>query len=96
MGHQIIKAPDGTYAVFSSFTDTWILSNASPQELEDYYAEKAAKDARRSFRDTLALVDENLRPYCQFTMTFAEANQASIKHGGLDLTKPDGGRPDDS
>lgn len=91
MGHQIIKEPGkGTYAVFSSFTDTWILWNASPQELEDHYAEKAAKDARESFRNTLARVDdEDPRPYYQFTLTFEKANAESIKHGGPDLTKPD-------
>lgn len=91
MGHQIIKAPDGTYAVFSSFTDTWILTNASPQELEDYYAEKAAKDARESLRNTIALVDEDPRnAYFQFVMTFEEANARSTEMGGLDLTKTAG------
>jgi hypothetical protein len=91
MGHQIIKVPDGTYAVFSSFTDTWILWNASAQELEDYYAEKAAEDARRHTAETIALVEEDpSKAYCQFAMSFEEANVMSVEGGGLDLTKPDG------
>ncbi len=98
MGHQIIKEPGkDTYAVFSSFTDTWILSNATRDDLLGYYAEKAARDARRHTAETLDAVDEDPRKaYYQFAMSFEKANQASIEHGGLDLTKPDGGRPDDS
>jgi hypothetical protein len=92
VGHQIIKEPGkDTYAVFSSFTDVWILWNASREELEDYYAERAAEDARRSFRHTISLVDEDPRKaYFQFAMTFGEANAKSIEMGGADLTKPEG------
>lgn len=92
MGHQIIKEPGkDTYAVFSSYSDTWIMWNASAQELEDYYAEKAEQDARRNFRHTIGLVDEDPRKaYFQFRLYFEDANRVSIENGGPDLTKPDG------
>lgn len=48
MGHQVIRQPDGRYAIFSSFTDTWIVYDATRQDVIDYYVEKAAKDARAS------------------------------------------------
>jgi hypothetical protein len=84
MGHQIIKQPDGKLAVFSSGTDTWILSDATAADLEDYYAERAAEDARRSARETLehVLAGESRRVYRQFAMTFDEANQSSRESGG--------------
>ena len=83
MGHQIIRQPDGKLAVFSSVTDTWILMDAAPADLEDYYAERAAEDARRSARETLehVLAGEPRKAYCQFAMTFDEANQSSRESG---------------
>jgi hypothetical protein len=88
MGHQIIKCPDGTLAVFSSFSDRWILSNATQAELEDYYAEKAAEDARESARKTIeAVLAGDKRVYFQFTLTFEEANAMSVESGGEDLAK---------
>jgi Mrp family chromosome partitioning ATPase len=103
MGHQIIKCPDGTLAVFSSVTDTWVMFSASPQELEDHYAQKAADDARENTRRIVGhvLADEPVKVYYQFAMSFSEANAISIEHGGEDLrgiagtVKTDSGDDDD-
>jgi hypothetical protein len=101
MGHQIIKQPDGLYAVFSSVVDSWILYDATREDLIGYYAEKAYEDAKRYREDAeryredaergtarlLDAIEENPRKaYCQFTMTFEEANAMSVKHGGEDLS----------
>lgn len=84
MGHQIIRQPDGNLAVFSSVVDSWILVNASPEDIADYYAEKAAQDARRHTRETIGhvLAGEPKRAYCQFAMTFTEADETSREHDG--------------
>lgn len=89
MGHQIIKCPDGTLAVFSTGTDTWIMWNATPAELEDYYARKAAEAARLGTREIIeqVLAGEPRKAYFQFALTFREANTTSVKHGGEDLAK---------
>ena len=81
MGHQIIRQPDGKLAVYSSVVDAWILVDASPDELLDYYAERAAKDARRSAQHTIdaVMAGEPNRIYCQFTMTFDEANEQTCE-----------------
>jgi hypothetical protein len=96
VGHQIIKQPGkDTYAVFSSIVDSWILYDATREDLLEYYAERAAKDARDDASRTIDLVDENPRKaYCQFTLSFEEANAMSIEHGGDDLTKPEGEEED--
>jgi hypothetical protein len=82
MGHQIIKQPDGLLAVFSSVTDSWILYDATPEELGDYYAERAAQRAREDLARTLehVLADEPRRAYHQFAMTFEEADALSDEH----------------
>lgn len=84
MGHQIIRQPDGKLAVFSSGTGTWVISDASPGELEDYYAQRAADLARLGTKETLAhvLAGEAGKVYSDFAMTFAEANETSREHGG--------------
>lgn len=88
MGHQIIKQPDGLFAVFSTYSDSWIVWDASPEELSDYYAERAEADARENTARLLALIEENPRlAYYQFTMTFAAANESSVAHDGPDLSE---------
>ena len=84
MGHQIVRQPDGKLAVFSTGVDAWIRKDATPEGISDYYAEKAAEDARRDVAETVAhvLAGEPRRVYCQFTMTFDEANQSSREGGG--------------
>jgi len=87
MGHQIIKQPDGLYAVFSSVVDSWILYDAARQDIIDYYAEKAREDAERDTARILDAIEVDPRKaYYQFTMTFEEANAMSVKHGGEDLS----------
>jgi len=84
MGHQIIRQPDGKLAVFSSFTDTWILFDASPEELLEYYADRAAEEARKQTQETLAqvLAGHPTHVYYQFAMSFDEANRESADHDG--------------
>jgi hypothetical protein len=84
MGHQIIRQPDGKLAVFSTGVDAWIRKDATPDGIGDYYAEKAAEDARRDVAQVLGhvLSGEPREAYCQFAMTFDEANEESREHGG--------------
>jgi hypothetical protein len=87
MGHQIIKCPDGTLAVFSNNVDSWVLTNATPGERLDYYAEKVAKQAREDIQRVLdaVLAGEPRKVYYQFTLSFEQADQLSAEHGGESL-----------
>jgi hypothetical protein len=87
MYHQIIKQPDSLYAVFSTYSDTWILVNATREDLIGWYGARAQKEARDSTARLIDQVDEDPRSaYCQFAMTFEEANAGSVEHGGEDLS----------
>jgi hypothetical protein len=79
VGHQIIRQPDGKLAVFSSVVDDWILFDASPEELLDYYAGKAAAAARRDTQQVLdaVLAGTPREVYHQFAMTFEEADASA-------------------
>lgn len=75
MGRQVIKQPDGRLAIWSSNSDTWVVVDAEPEEVVDYFVQHAARDARRSAEATVAAVVED-RPrdvYYQFAMSFEEA-----------------------
>lgn len=87
MGHQVIKQPDGLYAVFSSGTDQWIMWDFTREELIEHYVQRAAEVARKDTAELLDMVDDNPREaYAQFAMTFEEANADSVESGGEDLS----------
>lgn len=75
MGHQIIQQPDGNLCVWSTVVDELIITDATPQELADYYADRAATDARIETQEIIerVLAGEARKVYFQFTMTYDEA-----------------------
>ncbi|KOG22008.1 hypothetical protein [Streptomyces viridochromogenes] len=77
MAEQIIRQPDGRLAVFSSVSDSFVLLDATPDEVVEWRATEAAEAARRNTRAELARVldDANDRPYRQFTLTWEEASR---------------------
>jgi hypothetical protein len=84
MGQQIIKQPNGRYAVFSSNTDTVILWDATEEEIVDHFAEQGEADARTHAWVLIEHVRAG-RPkdaYFQFAMTWDEALDMDHEHGG--------------
>lgn len=85
MGCQVIKQPDGKLAVFSSSTDTWVLFDGTPEEVVDWFVERAAQWERQRVQPMVdaVLADQPERAYYQFVRTFARANATSKEHGGV-------------
>lgn len=76
MGQQIIRQPDGRLAVFSSIVDGFVILDATPEELIEWRAEEAAKEARKSTRAEIdRVLSGETRPYYQFTLTWEEAQR---------------------
>ena len=77
MGHQVIRQPDGLLAVFSSGVDSWVLVDATAEELADWYAERAAVESRRETARILesVLAGQPREAYYQFAMTWEEAEE---------------------
>lgn len=86
MGHQIVKQPNGKLAIYSDGVSGWLRSNMTVDDVAEYYAERAAKDARDSARKTAELVinDKARKAYYQFTETFAACN-AHAKASGHEV-----------
>lgn len=84
MGNQIIRQPDGLFAVFSHNTDTIAIWDASAVEVVDHFADLAAEDARRAVREKLrhVVAGEQRKAYHQFAMTWDEALISDCEHGG--------------
>jgi hypothetical protein len=73
MAHQIIKQPDGRYLIWSTIVDDIIVYDADREEVVDYFAEVAARDARGTAGMMIDLVDEDpRRAYAQFTIPFEQ------------------------
>lgn len=84
MSWQIIAQPGGLFAVFSSITDTFVMYDATSNEVVAEFAERAAQEERVRVRKLLAHVEagEPHRAYYQFALTWEEALAADEEHGG--------------
>ena len=77
MGQQIIRQPDGRLAVFSSITESFIVVDATPEEIIEWRAEEAAETARERTKAELKRVLDNTveSPYHQSTLTWEKASR---------------------
>ncbi|MFB7359647.1 hypothetical protein [Streptomyces gardneri] len=84
MSQQIMKQPDGLLAVFSSVTDTFVVVDATPEELVEWRAQQAAEAAREQTRRELqhVLADNPRGAYFQSARSWEEASALNRAHGG--------------
>jgi hypothetical protein len=84
VGNQIVRQPDGNYAVFSTGTDTIIVYNATAEEIVEWFVDRAAEDARRQVRNLIEHVAAgNARAaYFQFALSWDEVLDMDREHGG--------------
>lgn len=80
MGRQIIKQPNGLYAEFSSITDSFIIWDATKEQLLQHRIEEAIEDAKYNFKRTFERVESCGKPYYQFTLTWEEAVEEHNKN----------------
>lgn len=75
MGKQIIKQPDGKYAVWGSISDTFVIYNATKEEVLKFFRDDYMKKVERQMRDikmTFKDLEDGEEPYFQFTLSFEE------------------------
>lgn len=87
MGNQIIKQPDGKFAVLNSNTDTIVLWDATKDEVVDWFFQMELADLERRKQRVAEMVDQiaagNAREvYHQFAMTWSEALASDREHEG--------------
>lgn len=75
MGRQIIKQPDGKFAIWSSTADGIIIHGATRSQIERFFVLEAEKETIRRVTRDLDLVDAGNAQdaYFQFAKPWAEA-----------------------
>ena len=73
INEQIIVQPDGQYAIWSSVVDDFIYTNiSSKEEIIEIFVHRARHNITRQVNNTIKLLNDNKKPYFQFTKTFIE------------------------
>jgi len=73
MSHQVIKQPDGLYAIWSTTIDNFVVLGAVREEVIDHFVVQAAAEARKRIIETMIKIENDEKAYFQFTMSFQEA-----------------------
>lgn len=90
MSEQIIKQPDGRYAIFDSTVDQIVLRDATADEITEREVsvaiERAAEQARRQTPQRIARADrDGTSGYKPFGLTWTQAVERHRAHDGPDL-----------
>lgn len=75
MSRQIIKKPDGKYAIWSTIVDDFIIDDTSKKELKNFLFVEMVKRHKKELNEILKHIDagEPQKVYYQFAMTYDEA-----------------------
>ena len=73
MGQQVIKQPNGLYAVWSSMADAIVFYDATPNEILEYWLEEERERLKWKLSDLIAKLDQGIPAYHQFTKSWEKA-----------------------
>lgn len=73
MSHQIIKQPDGKYAIWSIVIDDFILLDVCGDDVVKHFQEQAIQGIADEVKRICYDLTKNEKPYGQSTMTWDEA-----------------------
>jgi len=76
MGRQIVKQPDGKYAIFSTTTDSFKATDLTEEQLRKCLIEYEMESAKRRIDNEINNVKYRKKPYFQFTMTYEQCLKA--------------------
>jgi len=71
MGRRIIKKDDGTFALWSTVVDSFILDGVSKDEIVNFLAQEAREKAFYEAKHIIHLIEQGNHPYGDF-MTYNE------------------------
>jgi len=84
MGKQIIRQPDGKFALWSSVVDAFAVTDATREELVECILERERRDTEEHVNDVCDKLDRGEPPYnnVAMTMTWEEALELQAEvHG---------------
>lgn len=83
MGYQVIKQPDGDLAIWSSYSDEFVMVDAQRSDVIDWFVEIATHDARRNAARVVDAVvaDEPRKIYAQFAKSWKDVKKKYPRKG---------------
>ena len=73
MSHQIIKQPNGKYAIWSTIIDDFIYIDLTSEQWIKIQQEEVAKNIKINTMKIINKLKKGEKPYYQFTITYEEA-----------------------
>ena len=80
MTQQIIKQPNGLYALFCTMSETFVMQDATPQQIIDYKCKSYREEVTYEVDRIINKIEKGNKPYCQFTLTWKKAYALHKKH----------------
>lgn len=91
MGRQIIKQPNGKYAIWSTIVDNFIyIDCSSVDEIVTIMVEEYEQERKKDVEGIVEKLESGEKPYYQFTMNWDEAiDVIKTIHGKREANKMD-------
>ena len=70
---QIIKQSNGKYCLYSSIAGDVVLWDATPNNILDEWVNSYRKEMAQKIKKIIESLDDNGKPYYQFTISFEDA-----------------------
>ena len=83
MAHQIVKQPNGLYAIWSTIVDSFVLIDATPDEIIEDWTASERERLKASVHKAVAALENGEKPYHQFTKSFEDCIRV-IRHQHAD------------
>lgn len=84
MGRQIVKQPNGKYAIWSSILDNFVLYDCTREDLTKEFVKNTEVLKSESIDEILAKLELGEKPYHQCTMTLEEMFKTIEKVHGIE------------
>ena len=73
MSQQIIRQPDGRYAVWSTIVEDFIVLDATTEDIVNHQTARDREENQRNVDRIVTALEAGEKPYFQFTMTWEKA-----------------------
>lgn len=84
---QVIEQPNGLLGIFDPNIESWVIWDATEDELVEFYTSEASRKAEQVIRDHIKGVtkDDPRSVYGKETLSFKSANERHLANDGEDL-----------
>lgn len=87
MARQIIKQPNGKYCIFSTISDNVTHYNATPEGIIELWVNESRKTITNTVNYTIKQLENNEKPYDQFTLSYEDMLNTIEFRNGEELAK---------